>query len=163
MEYTFSNISNASNIYLENFKWIDYIPTGYIRVEKMTTGTWNQDINYSVLYKTNKSQEYILFKENLKTTEDNELDFTKIGLSKDEYITEICFDFGKVDTGFKESISPTMKCKSLLSLQDGQAFTNQTKTVGVYFGITAESEDKWTTIVHKPKEEHPKLLPRTGE
>lgn len=129
----------------------------------MTTGMWNQDLSYSVYYKTNKSQEYILFKENLQTTEDYELDFTKLILTKDEYITEICYDFGKVDVGFKENTSPTMRCKSFDTLQDGQNFTNLTKTVGVYFDITAEKEDKWTTIVHKPKEEHPPVLPRTGE
>lgn len=163
MNYTFSNVGNASNIYLENFKWIDYIPTDYVRIQKMTTGTWNQDLSYSVYYKTNKTNEYVLFRENLQTTKDHELDFEKIKLNKDEYITEICYDFGKVDVDFKECTSPTMKCKSFDILQDGEIFTNQTKTVGTYFGITAEAEDKWTTIVHRPKVEHPPILPRTGE
>lgn len=163
MEYIFTNVGNASNIYLEKFKWIDYIPVDYVRAEKMTTGTWNQDLSYSVLYKTNKSQEYILFKENLQTTEDSELDFTKLELTQDECITEICYDFGRVDVGFKEITAPTMKCKSLETLQDGESFTNYTKTIGTYFELIAEAEDKWTTIVHKPKEEHPPVLPRTGE
>ena len=145
MNYTFSNVGNASNIYLENFKWIDYIPTDYVRIQKMTTGTWNQDLSYSVYYKTNKTNEYVLFRENLQTTKDHELDFEK------------------VDVDFKECTSPTMKCKSFDILQDGEIFTNQTKTVGTYFGITAEAEDKWTTIVHRPKVEHPPILPRTGE
>ena len=161
--YTFSNIGNDSNIYLENFKWYDYIPTEYVRLEKMTTGTWNQYLSYSVYYKTNKIQEYILFKESLQTTEDYELDFTEINLKEDEYITQIYYDFGKVDVGFGESISPTMRCKSFDTLQDGESFTNHTKTIGTYFGITAEANSEWTTVVHKPKEKHPKVLPRTGE
>ena len=70
VNYTFSNVANNSNVYLENFKWFDYIPTDYIRLEKMTTGTWNQDLKYDVYYKTNKSDEYILFKEDLSTQED---------------------------------------------------------------------------------------------
>ena len=118
---------------------------------------------YKVYYKTNKSEDYILFKENLSTKENYDLDFTTIKLAEDEYITETCFDFGKVDIGFKESISPTMKCQSLENLQDGQTFTNHTKTVGVYFGITAEADSKWTTIVHKPEEKHEIVLPRTGK
>ena len=129
----------------------------------MTTGIWNQDLEYNVLYKTNKSEEYILFKEKLQTNENHELDFTELKLLENEYITEICYDFGKVDVNFKEEVSPNMKCKSLQTLQDGETFTNYTKTVGTYFGIKAEAEDKWTTIVHKPKEGHPKVLPRTGE
>ena len=61
----------------------------------MTTGTWNQDLKYDVYYKTNKSDEYILFKEDLSTQENYELDFTKVKLADDEYITETMFDFGK--------------------------------------------------------------------
>ena len=163
VDYTFTNVGNNSNAYLENFKWYDYIPTDYIRLEKMTTGTWNQELYYNVYYKTNKSDEYILFKENLSTNENYDLDFTTIQFAEDEYITQTMFDFGKVDTGFKENISPTMQCQSLETLQDGQTFTNHTKTVGVYFGVTAESDSDHTTIVHKPKEEHEPVLPRTGK
>lgn len=163
VDYTFSNVGNASNIYLENFKWFDYIPTDYIRLETMTTGIWNQDLTYDVYYKTNMSEDYVLFKEDLSTQENYNLDFTTIEFAEGEYIIETCFDFGKVDTGFKERISPTMQCQSLDTLQDNQTFTNYTKTVGIYFGITAEANSKWTTVVHTPKEEHEPVLPRTGK
>ena len=162
VNYTFSNVANNSNVYLENFKWFDYIPTDYIRLEKMTTGTWNQDLKYDVYYKTNKSDECILFKEDLSTQEDYELDFTKVKLADDEYIIETMFDFGKVDTGFRESTSPTMECMSLDTLKDNDTFTNHTKTVGVYHGVTAEANSDWTTVVHIPEEPKCPTLPRTG-
>lgn len=165
VDYVFSNVGNASNVYLEDFKWFDYIPTDYIRLEKMTTGTWNQELTYDVYYKTNMSEDYILFKEDLNTGENYDLDFTTVELLDNEYITETCFDFGKVDVGFKEDIMPTMQCGSVDTLKDGDTFTNHTKTVGVYYGITAEANSKWTTIVHIP-EEMPKVetpLPRTGK
>ena len=161
VNYEFSNVGNSSNIYLENFKWFDYIPTDYIRLETMTTGTWNQDLNYNVYYKTNKSDDYILFKENLSTSQNYDLDFTTIEFTEDEYIIETCFDFGKVDTGFKEETSPTMECKSFDTLQEGETFTNHTKTVGVYFGVTAEANSKWTTVPHIPKKPAEPVLPRT--
>ena len=163
VNYKFSNICNNSNVYLEEFKWYDYIPSDFIRIEKMTTGTWNQDLNYSVYYKTNKSEEYILFQENLNTKENYDLDFTELNLKDDEYIIETYFDFGKVDVGFREEINPTMQCKSLDTLENNQTFTNKTKTVGVYYGITAESDSKWTTIVHVPEEKHEEILPKTGK
>lgn len=162
VNYTFSNVANNSNVYLENFKWFDYIPTDYIRLEKMTTGTWNQDLKYDVYYKTNKSDEYILFKEDLSTQEDYKLDFTKVKLADDEYITETMFDFGRVETGFRESTSPTMNCKSLDTLQDNDTFTNHTKTVGTYLGVTAEANSDWTTITHIPEKPTCPTLPRTG-
>lgn len=161
VNYTFTNVANESNIYLDNFKWIDYIPTEYVRLEKMTTGTWNQDLQYKVLYKTNKSSDYIVFKENLSTLKNYDLDFTILKLAEDEYITETSFDFGTVDIGFKESINPTMQCKALESLTNGETFTNHTKTVGIYCGLTANAESTWTTIVHIPEEPKP-TLPRTG-
>ena len=163
VNYTFSNIANNSNIYLDSFKWYDYIPTDYIRLQSMTTGTWNQDLTYSVYYKTNLSDEYVLFMDNLNTTEDYTLDFTVLELQEDEYITETCFDFGTVDVGFRETTSPTMTCTTLDTLQESDTFTNYTKTVGTYYGITAESNSKWTTIVNIPEETHEETLPRTGK
>ena len=163
VNYEFSNVANNSNVYLDNFKWYDYIPTDYIRLQKMTTGTWNQDLTYKVYYKTNKSNDYVLFKEDLSTNENYDLDFTQIVLADDEYITETCFDFGKVEKGFRESTSPTMNCKSFDTLKENDTFTNHTKTVGTYFGVTAEANSKWTTITHIPEEKHEIVLPRTGK
>ena len=161
VHYSFSNIANASNTYLDSFKWYDYIPTDSTRIEKMTTGTWNQKLNYNVYYKTNKSDDYVLYKENLSTTENYELDFTTISFTEDEYITEFYFDFGKVDIGFKENVAPALQCRTLETLEDNSTFTNYTKTVGNFYGIESESNSKWTTIVHIPKKPEP-VLPRTG-
>ena len=163
VNYTFSNVANNSNVYLENFKWFDTIPTDYIRLQRMRTGTWNQDLKYDVYYKTNKSEDYILFQEDLSTLENHELDFTTIGLDEDEYIVETMFDFGKVEKGFRESTSPTMQCKSLDTLKDGDTFTNTTRTVGVYYGVTAEAHSDWTTITHIPEKPTSPTLPRTGK
>lgn len=163
VNYEFSNIANNSNVYLDNFKWFDYIPTDYIRLQKMTTGTWNQELTYKVYYKTNKSDNYVLFKENLNTNENYDLDFTQIPLADDEYIVETMFDFGKVEKGFRENTKPTMNCKSFDTLKDNDTFTNHTKSIGTYFGVTAEADSKWTTITHIPEEKHEEILPKTGK
>lgn len=162
VNYTFSNIMNKSNVQLDDFQWIDYIPTEYIRLQKMSTGTWTQDIKYNVYYKTNKSDEYILYEKDLSSKKNYELDFSLIELSEDEYIVETMFDFGKVDLGFKEEELPTMECKSLETLNEGNTFTNKTKTIGVFGVVKAESSSKWTTVVHVPNKPD-KVLPRTGK
>ena len=56
-----------------------------------------------------------------------------------------------------------MNCKSLDTIKENDTFTNHTKTVGTYFGVTAEANSKWTTITHIPKEKHEVVLPRTGK
>lgn len=162
VNYTFSNIINKSNVQLDDFQWIDYIPAEYIRLQKMSTGTWTQDIKYNVYYKTNKSDEYILYEKDLSSKKNYELDFSLIELSEDEYIVETMFDFGKVDLGFKEEDFPTMECKSLETLNEGNTFTNKTKTIGVFGVVKAESSSKWTTVVHVPNKPD-KVLPRTGK
>lgn len=162
VNYTFSNIMNKSNVQLDDFQWIDYIPAEYIRLQKMSTGTWTQDIKYNVYYKTNKSDEYILYEKDLSSKKNYELDFSLIELSEDEYIVETMFDFGKVDLGFKEEDFPTMECKSLETLNEGNTFTNKTKTIGVFGVVKAESSSKWTTVVHVPNKPD-KVLPRTGK
>ena len=161
VDYSFSNIANKSNIFLDTFGWIDYIPTAFIRLESMTTGTWNQDLKYNIFYKTNISEDYIIFKSNLSTKENYSLDFTTLKLADGEFITETYFDFGKVDVGFKESTSPTMKCKTLDTLVDGQSFINYTKTIGTYYDLIVDYVSNWPTIVHVPEEPKP-TLPRTG-
>ena len=160
--YEFFNIANNSNTYLEGFKWFDYIPTDYIRVKILETGTFNQELDYDIYIKTNKLDEYRLFKENLNSMENNLIDFTQVELQTDEYITEFYFDFGRVEKGFKETVSPVLTCSSLANLQDDSTFTNETKTVGTYFDLTAESKSKWTTIVNIPEKPQP-VLPKTGK
>lgn len=162
IEYNFSNIKNCSNVFLEDFRWYDYLPTDYVRLTKVSTGTWNQKLTYNVYYKTNLSEDYILLKEGLDTEQNYELDFENLELQENEYVTEFYFDFGKVDVGFMESEAPKVFCRVLDNLENGTTFTNRTETVGNYYGIEARTESKTTTIVYEPEEEHEETLPRTG-
>ena len=58
---------------------------------------------------------------------------------------------------------PTMQCKTLSTLQSGNTFTNETKTVGFYYDIKTETDSKWTTVVEIPEEPTEPTLPRTGK
>ena len=108
IKYDFS-IKNSGNSSLNNFTWTEYVPYEKVKVTKMITGTYNQNLNYKILYKTNKS-DYILFKE-LNTYASEYLDFTNIELSKNEEIIEIKVEFGTVDVGFKNVVMPSIFAK----------------------------------------------------
>ena len=161
IKYDFSNIANNSNIYLDNFKWKDYLPTDYIRLNEIVTGTWNQDIIYSITYKTNLNNEERILAENLNSKENYKIDCTNIGLQDGEYITEYCFNFGRVDIGFKEEIAPSIFCKVLDTVKNKDKFTNKTETFGEYEDLTDKDEDEWITVVYE-KDIHAKKLPKTG-
>lgn len=161
VEYIFKNIANVSNTFLDSFKWYEYLPTDYIKLEEIQTGTWNQELKYDIYIKTNKNDKYILFKEDLNSKTNYRLDL-RDEFSKDEYITEFYFDFGKVDVGFKEEISPKIICRTYANLKNGDTFKNRTQTVGIYGELIDDANDDWTTIVHVPEEPEP-VLPRTGK
>lgn len=162
VEYNFTNIANTSNIFLDNFKWYEYLPTDYVLLKTIETGTWKQELEYSIYVKTNKSDGYTLFKENLNSktnyTFDMQEDFTE-----NEYVTEFYFDFGKVEIGFKEETAPRVICMAHDNLKNNTKFTNKTKTIGTYGEIVSDKDSTWTTIVHIPKKPKEPTLPRTGK
>ena len=164
IRYNFSNIANTSNIYLDSFKWKDYLPTEYIRLTEIVTGTWNQDITYSITYKTNLNNNEQILADKLNSKENYKINCTNIGLADNEYITEYSFNFGKVDIGFKEAISPSIFCVVLESVKDTDTFTNKTETIGTYHDLTDTASDEWTTIIYeKDLVAKDKTLPRTGK
>ena len=112
-------------------------------------------------YKTNKSDEYILFKEDLSTQIIYELNFKELKLDEDEYITDYEFRFGKVKIGFQEIDSPILYCDMLDGLGNGYVFTNKTKVKGNYFEKEVEDNDDWTTITYFKEIKVEEVLPRT--
>lgn len=159
IKYDFK-IKNTGNVPLSKFAWYDYLPTDYVRVTKLVTGTYNQDLNYSIYYKTNKN-DYRLLKDNLNTKENNYIDFSKLKLESDEYITEFKADFGTVDVGFESDINPYIFVKVNSNVKDNDTFTNKTRIEGYNKTYMVWDEDNHTTKVYE-KNIKVKKLPRTG-
>lgn len=159
--YNFSDIKNNSNVPLDNFTWRDTLPTEAVRIDKIYTGTWNEDLEYAVYYKTNKTEEYKLFKDKLNTQKIYELNFNELKLVEDEYVTEYEFRFGKVKIGFKEVESTILYCNMLDGLGNGFVFTNHTKVSGTYYDAYVEDTDDWTTITYFKEIKVDEVLPRT--
>ena len=153
-------IKNTGNVPLDNFTWIDYLPTDYVKMEKLVTGTYNQDLNYSIYYKTNKN-DYKLLKDNLNTRVNNYIDFSKIKLANDEYITEFKADFGTAPVGFESVSNPYIFVKVYSNVKNDDTFTNATRIEGDNKGYLVWDEDNHTTKVYEKKIEV-KKLPRTG-
>ena len=160
--YDFSNIHNKSNIALDNFIWSDSLPTNALRANKIYTGTWNEDLKYSVWYKTNLSDDYILLKDGLSTLVNNEVKFTDVTLQEGEFITDFEFKFGTVKADFREVEQPRLYCDMLDNLPNGFIFVNHTKVSGKYKDIYVEDKDDWTTITYYKEIETTQKLPRTG-
>lgn len=159
--YNFKNIHNKSNVPLDNFTWNDTLPTEAVRLDKIYTGTWNEKLEYSVWYKTNKN-DFKMFIDKLDSEKVYELDFNNLELQEDEYIIEFEFRFGTVKIDFKEDESPIVYVNVLDNLKNGYVFTNNTRVSGDYIEEHIEDKDKWTTIIYNKKVKLSKELPKAG-
>ena len=154
------HIKNTGNTKLDKFTWYDYLPTDYVRITRLITGTYNQDLDYAIYYKTNKN-DYRLLKDNLNTQVNNYIDFSNIELEEGEYVTEFKADFGTVDIGFESVIDPYIFTTVNSTVQNDDTFTNKTRIEGYNDTFLVWDEDDHTTKVYE-KELEVRKLPRTG-
>lgn len=161
--YDFSNIHNKSNVALDNFIWSDSLPTNALKANKIYTGTWNEDLTYSVWYKTNLSDNYIMLVDGLNTQTNNEVKFTEANLKEGEFITDFEFRFGTVKADFREIEKPRLYCDMLDNLPNGFVFVNHTKVSGNYKDIYVEDKDDWKTITYYKEIDLTQKLPKTGK
>ena len=153
IEYDIS-IRNTGNTPLNNFTMTDKIPAKYVNVTRFKTGTYNQNVKYNLLYKTNMTEGYVLLMEDLSSKENYEINFEE-ELADNEYITEIKLDFGTVDTGFSSNENPHITGNVRKSVKSEETFTNVAILTGEYEGYKLNKKSKWKTITYK-------LLPKTG-
>lgn len=160
IKYNFNSLKNTSNVALDNFTWTDNLPYNYVRITKLFTGTYNEDLDYIVKYKTNKSDEYIEFGK-YNTQKNNCIDFTKVELAEDEYITDFKVEFGTVMPGFEAEKKTFIFCKVLPIVKIEDKWTNHTSLIGNYKEHKLEDKAEWTTKSYAKKLTI-KKLPKTG-
>ncbi len=161
MRYDISNVSNNSNVPLNNFYLHDRIPTDAVRLDKVITGTFNQRMNYSVYYKTNY-KEYRPLATNLASNINYELLCSEIalGLMQGEYITDIQFEFGRVQAGFKEQQKSILFVTVLPNLMNNYKIINTVDVGGKYLEEWQIANDIWITNVYGQIRKE--VLPTTG-
>jgi hypothetical protein len=164
-------IKNVGNVSLSNFTWYEYLPTEYIRITKLATGTYSQNLTYKIYYKTSLS-DYKLLKDNLNTEINNYIDFSNIKLKENEMITEFKVDFGTVNVGFETVVSPYVFAIVNDTVKNDDLFTNKTRIEGMNKDYLVWDEDEHSTIIYEKEievkkeneeETEKKKLPRTGE
>ncbi|MGN1271075.1 MAG: SpaA isopeptide-forming pilin-related protein [Clostridia bacterium] len=149
INYQISNVHNSSSVHLENFKIVDTLPSE-VRLQSITTGTYNEDLKYKVTYTTNKNNTKTIAT-NLSTTKDNTIDFTGVKLAKDEYITSFALVFDSVKSNFKSTKDLTVAAKVVEGLEVNSTFKNCVVVSGEYIDITVEDKDCTPTTVYENK------------
>jgi uncharacterized surface anchored protein len=160
IRYDFANISNASNVALDEFYWHELLPTDAVRLESISTGTWSERVKYRVVYKTNRKSDYRVWADNLISTVNNELSISDLKLTANEYITEFKLEFGTVEPGFREKTAPYILTRVLDDLPHEHRFVNKADVGAKCGGEIIYSTSEWVTVAFGTKEKG--ALPRTG-
>lgn len=145
---------------LESFYWRDTLPA-QVRLDKIITGTYNQNLSYKVIYKTNTSNGYRTLADNLSTAKNYVLDTrpAALGLASNERITELMFVFGTVKAGFAQVETPYLYGSVSKGLSNGSSFVNVADVGGLYQGQWIMGVSRWVTEVYAKTNV---TLPKTG-
>ena len=149
IRYAINGISNTSTIPLSSFYWRDTLP-GQVKLTRIITGTYNQQLAYKILYKTNLSSQYQVLADNLSTTKNYTLDASPaaLNLAANERITEIMFVFGSVGAGFAQGETPYLYGTVANGLAGGSSFVNVADIGGLYNGQWIMGVSRWVTKVY---------------
>ncbi len=160
IRYDFSRIANNSTVSLSSFYWRDTLPSA-APLQKIVTGTYNQQLSYKIVFKTNQ-RDYTTLADNLLTSQNYVLDAspTALGLASNEYVTEVMFSFGTVKAGFAQVEAPHIYCKALSNLANNTSFVNQADVGGLWGTRWIMATDRWVTTIYSTQPA-PKL-PKTG-
>lgn len=159
--YDFNHVGNFSNVPISNFVFGDKLPR-QVRLQKITTGTWNEELTYKIKYITNQNTNWQYIGEDYLTNENYTVDFAKLNLQEGEYVTEYRFVFGDVKEGFREEEKPTATVKINEDLANNKIIVNDCYVNGKYVDTPLEDEDDAHTIVYTPEENKEVELPKTG-
>ena len=157
IKYEF-DIKNISNTKLDNFIWVEYIPYKDCKVTKMITGTYNQEVESEIYYKTNQ-HDYRLLKAVSSLTSEY-INFDDLDLEDKEIITEIKVEYGTVGKEFKSLINPIIFTKIDNDVNKGDKIMNITELSGKIEDYIVRDKSNFETIIIE--KEILKKLPKTG-
>ena len=104
-QYRVDALRNEAPHSVEQFTVTDHLPKG-IYLTKLWTGTYNENLCYDAEYRTNQSEGWILWEEDLSTEKNNCLEIPETLQTPEEYITEFRLRFGTVGGSFGETEAP---------------------------------------------------------
>ena len=137
------------------------MPAHAVRLDMIFSGTFNQSLRYSIMFRTNLNDQWQVAYDNLSTTTNNALVMSPaaLGLGSNEFVTEIMYSFGTVRAGFRSVEAPRLEGTVRDGLQNGYEFANRIDIGGRSGSEWVIGNNVWVTRVWRPTQgQHP----RTG-
>ena len=154
-KYTIDIVKNCTDEKLDNFTLTDTLPK-QVRLQSLSTGTYNQDVKYSVEFQTNVNKDWRVWKKDLNTAANYYLSLPK-ELKQGEYIIAFRFCFGTVDGRYSNVIAPEYEVK-VLGNESG-VLNNKIELTALIDGEIIGDKDETNTPIEIPKipeKDHPK-------
>ena len=150
--WSITTISNSSTIELSDFYVRDILPAHAVRLARIFTGTFNQSLRYSVMFRTNTNDTWRVAYDNLLSTSNNALIMSPavLGLASNEAVTEIMYQFGEVRAGFRAVEAPRIEGVVRDGLQNGDELVNRVDLGGRTGTEWVVGNTVWTTRVYRP-------------
>ena len=151
IEYDFPIMGDFANVDVSGFIWEEHLPEE-IRLQTITTGTYNEDLDYDIEYITNKNSNWETLADNISTKENHTYNVTSedLGLAADEHITEFQFIFGDVDSDFSEVEMPNVTALVNDDVQNNTVFENDTYVMGMFGSMRLMGSSYVDTIAYTP-------------
>lgn len=145
--YTIDLVKNCTDEQLESFTMTDYLPKE-VRLQSLTTGTFNQELTYRVEYQTAKHGRWQVWKDQLKTAANYFLILPE-NLEQGDYITAFRFCFGTVEGRFSSVTAPKYTVTALGTASG--VLNNQIEVTAELHGEPVIGRDETNTPVETPK------------
>ncbi len=164
-KYTITTLRNASNTSLENFTCTDYLPEQVI-MRELHTGTFSDELDYSIAYQTNRSDEWHPLAGGLSSTANHVISFASIPLEEGEQVTAYRYEFGTAPAGFEIGSQNPVYFTTVKPGVDvlEEMLTNITLS-GDWRGVSVTDKDDTVTLLFEGKIEPLKSFGRivTGD
>jgi hypothetical protein len=159
--WTITTIANSSTIELSDFYVRDILPAHAVRLDRIFTGTFNQSVRYSIMFRTNQNDTWRIAYDNLLSTSNNALVMSSaaLGLGSNEFVTEFMYSFGTVRAGFRHVETPRIEGTVRDHLQNDYEFVNRIDVGGRTGTEWVVGNSVWLTRVFRPTQGR---HPRTG-
>ena len=150
--WNITTIANSSTIELSDFYVRDILPAHAVRLDRVFTGTFNQSVRYSIMFRTNINDTWRVAYDNLLSTSNNALVMSPaaLGLASNEFVTEFMFSFGTVRAGFRSVEAPRVEGTVRDGLQNGYEFVNRVDIGGKTGSEWVVGNNVWVTRVFRP-------------
>lgn len=164
-KFFFSNVRGSTTTPMQSFFLHFNLPTDALRAGTLYTGTWNFATTFSIQYKTNlRDYTTLAGGLNSKSQYSYDLSSTALGLSSNEYVTDVRMVFTNVAAGFHENMAPSIYCTVLASVPTGYQYTLRAEVGGLIDGMYYTGASQFTgmavnNLIFYPL---PWTLPKTG-